>query len=117
MITQGSNAAANLRHALALACVALLLAAACSTHAATPASGPPEAGASLESLQAGATTYHHVKVLSINARTIMIMHSGGMASVRLRDLPPELQSRFGYNSAADATADAALQHANELASK
>ena len=103
--------------ALLLACVALLLTVAQPACAAAPETGPLGAGASLESLQAGATTYHHVKVLSINARTIMIMHSGGMASVRLRDLPPELQSRFGYNSAADATADAALQHANELASK
>lgn len=69
----------------------------------------------LESLQVGAITYHRVKVMSVNARTVMIMHSGGMASIRLRDLQPELQSRFGYDPAAETAADAALQRANEPA--
>jgi hypothetical protein len=58
-----------------------------------------------------------VKVLSVSARSIMIMHSGGMTSIRLRDLPPDLQSRFCYDPVADAAADAALQQANELAAK
>jgi Papain family cysteine protease len=100
-----------------LSCVVLLLAPAHTTCAATPQTAPLGAGATLESLQIGGITYQRVKVLSVNARTIMIAHSGGMASIRLRDLPLELQSRFGYNPAAAAKADAALQHANDLADK
>jgi hypothetical protein len=38
-----------------------------------------------------------------------------MASIRLRDLPPELQSRFGYNPAAESAADEALQRAGAAA--
>jgi hypothetical protein len=45
----------------------------------------------------------------------VIAHSGGMASIRLRDLPPGLQSRFGYNPAAELAADEALQRAGEMA--
>ncbi|HYD82491.1 MAG TPA: hypothetical protein VEA63_00530, partial [Opitutus sp.] len=52
----------------------------------------------------GATTYRDVEIRSINARTIILTHAGGMASVRLRDLPPELQQRFNYDPAADVEA-------------
>jgi C1A family cysteine protease len=93
----------------------LLLAPACRANAATPV--PPGKGVSLGTLQVGATTYHHVTLLSVNARTIMIMHSGGMASIRLRDLPPELQSRFGYSPAAESAADKTLQRANEVTAR
>ena len=112
MITQGSKAAANLRHALALACVALLLTVAQPARAATPVPVPPGQGVSLGTLHVGTITYHQVTLLSVNARTIVIRHSGGMASIRLRDLPAELQSRFGYSPAAESAADEALQRAN-----
>jgi hypothetical protein len=110
MIRQWSRASA-----MALVGVALLLPAVQPADAAPPAPVPPGLGVSLGTLQVGPTTYRHVKLLSVNARTIVIAHSGGMASIRLRDLPQDLQSRFGYSPAAEAAADEALQQAGEMA--
>src|SRR3954462_14653037 len=62
------------------------------------------AGAAFETLQAGKTTYQNVKVRSVNARTLMISHAGGIASIRLRDLSPELQAAFGYDPEVEAAA-------------
>ena len=117
MTTQRSQAASNSLSALALACVALLLTIAQPARAAAPETVPPAVGTTFETLQVGATVYHHVKLLSTNARTIVIAHSGGMASIRLRDLSPDLQARFGYNPAAESAANSALQHANEQAAR
>lgn len=64
-------------------------------------------GEKLNSLTVGPVTYVQVQVRSYNARTLMITHAGGMASVRLRDLDAEWQARFGYDPAAEAAADAA----------
>ncbi len=110
--------AASWRATLVLSWVALLLPPARLAYAAAPAQtaappAPPSSGsgASFETLQVGAVTYHQVQVRSVNARTLVIAHSGGVASIRLRDLSPELQARFGYNPAAEAAADEALQRA------
>ena len=65
------------------------------------------AGATFDSLPAGKTTYQHVQVRSVNARTMMISHAGGIASVRLRDLSPELQAAFGYDPAAESSTNPA----------
>lgn len=62
-------------------------------------------GAKLDSLTVGKTIYQGVVVRSINARTLMITHAGGMASLRLRDLSPELQLAFNYDPAAEAAAE------------
>ncbi|HEX4914669.1 MAG TPA: hypothetical protein VFV51_11955, partial [Vicinamibacterales bacterium] len=64
-----------------------------------PTYGP---GTVIESLTVGPTTYRQVKVRSVNARTLVILHAGGMASLRLRDLPPEWRERFKYDPAAEA---------------
>jgi hypothetical protein len=117
MSLQWIRAAALVRSALVLAGVALLLAPARPARAAAPAFVPPGLGVSLGTLRVSAATYHHVTLLSVNARTIVIAHSGGMASIRLRDLPPELQSRFGYSAAAESAADEALQRPGEMASE
>ncbi|HVZ64824.1 MAG TPA: C1 family peptidase [Lacunisphaera sp.] len=69
-------------------------------------------GTKIDTLTAGGATYQHVVVRSVNARTVMFIHDGGMASVHLRDLPPEWQARFHYDAAADAAADAALRVAS-----
>lgn len=69
------------------------------------------AGATIETLVAGQTTYHQAKVLSVNARTVVIRHAGGMSSIRLRDLSPEWQARFHYDPAGEAAADQALREA------
>ncbi len=68
---------------------------------------PVKRGAHLESLTVGITTYQQVQVLSISAHSVMIKHAGGMASIRLRDLSPEWQARFGYDPAAEAVAESA----------
>ena len=68
-------------------------------------------GAKLDSLPVGSTTYRQVQVRSVNVRTVMITHSGGMASIRLRDLAPEWQARFHYDAAAEAAADEAARNA------
>lgn len=59
-----------------------------------------------ESLTVGATTYQDVQVRSVNARTLLIAHRDGLASIRLRDLPPDWQRRFHYDAALDAAAEA-----------
>ena len=63
-------------------------------------------GTRLEDLTVGTTTYHQVVVRSVNARTLVITHAGGMASIRLHDLTPEWQARFHYDPTAEARADA-----------
>ena len=59
-----------------------------------------------ESLTVGATIYQEVQVRSVNARTLLIAHRDGLASIRLRDLPPDWQGRFHYAAALDAAAEA-----------
>ena len=79
--------------------------------AEVPAPSSLGAGATFETLQVGKTVYQRVQVRSVNARSLMISHAGGLASIRLRDLSPELQAAFGYNPDADAAADLALKNA------
>lgn len=67
----------------------------------------PGPGPKFESLTVGATTYQQVQVRSVNVRTLMITHAGGMASIPLRNLSPEWQARFHFNPAADAAEPAA----------
>jgi hypothetical protein len=72
---------------------------------ASPAALAP--GDRLEALPVGSTTYHTVEIRSVNAHTLVILHAGGMASLRLRDLSPEWQARFHYDPAADAAVEPA----------
>lgn len=69
------------------------------------------AGARLESLAVGRTVYRDVVIKTVNARTVMFTHRGGLASVKLRDLAPEWQARFGYDPVAEQASDAALERA------
>lgn len=78
-------------------------------HAAEPAAASLGIGASFETLSVGASTYRHVEVRSVNERTLMISHAGGLAAIRLRDLSPELQQAFGYNPDTEALAEAKLK--------
>lgn len=68
-------------------------------------------GSQLESLSVGAATYRDVKIRSVNARTVVITHAGGMTSIRLRELAPEWQARFGYAPAAETAVDQAARAA------
>ena len=44
--------------------------------------------------------YHNVKVGQIEADRVHITYDGGLGTVPLADLPPELQKRFAYDPAA-----------------
>lgn len=61
-------------------------------------------GDKLPALTAGKSSYQEVTIRSIGPRSVTITHAGGMASVPLRDLTPELQARFNYNPAAEQAA-------------
>jgi len=69
------------------------------------------AGKSLESLTMGKTVYRDVVIKSVTARTVMFTHRGGLASVKLSELSPEWQARFGYDPAAEQASDEALKRA------
>ena len=64
-------------------------------------------GTELDTFTVGKTVYHDVIIRSINARTLMITHTGGMTSIRLRDLSTEMQASFHYDPAAEAAAEKA----------
>jgi hypothetical protein len=66
-----------------------------------------KAGDRLPELVLGNRTYREVQIRSVTVRTVMFTHTDGMASLRLRDLPPEWQTRFGYDPAAEIAAEAA----------
>ena len=68
-------------------------------------------GTRLEKLTIGATTYRDVRVKTVNARTVLFLHRDGMASIKLSELDPALQEKFGYDPAAEAESDAAMQAA------
>jgi len=91
------------RRSLALL-FASLLASTVALRAEEPAPGP---GTTLEALKAGAITYHQVRIRSVNAHTVVIMHSGGMASIPLKSLDLEWQTRFHYDPAADVAVEPA----------
>jgi hypothetical protein len=57
------------------------------------------AGLELGTLQVGKNTFHDVRVRSRDARSLMFSHRDGLSSVRLRELPPEIQARLGYDPA------------------
>ncbi len=69
------------------------------------------AGSRIDLLPVGSTAYRQVQVRSVNARTIVITYAGGMASIHLRDLSPEWQTRFHYDPTAEAAADQADRNA------
>jgi hypothetical protein len=106
----------TLRCCLLGSCAALALAWAVGggvtlARAADPVPEHIEPGTTFDTLQVGGVIYQHVLVRSVNARTLMISHDGGIASIRLRDLPPELQTAADYSPESEAAADAALQDA------
>ncbi len=77
----------------------LALAALAAPHARATDSPPAAslAGLELGTLTIGKTTYHEVRVRSRDARSLVFTHRGGLGSARLRDLPPEVQQRLGFD--------------------
>jgi hypothetical protein len=81
---------------------------------ATLASGAEilKAGARIDELPVGKVVYRGVTVRSVSVHSLMFIHSGGMTSVRLRDLSPEWQARFNYDPAAEQAADEAARNSS-----
>jgi thiol-disulfide isomerase/thioredoxin len=50
-----------------------------------------------EALKIGSKTYKNVTVIGANATDLYFSHSAGIANVKMRLLPPDLQKRFGYD--------------------
>lgn len=53
---------------------------------------------SFEVLQVGTSTYHNVTVTTKNKNYVFLIHSNGMASVKVTDLSPELRVQLGYGN-------------------
>jgi hypothetical protein len=82
---------------LSLALALLVLGPSPALRAADPA--PAVAGLELGSVTVGKTTFHEVRARSRDARSLFFTHREGLGSVRLRDLPPEVQARLGFDPA------------------
>lgn len=50
-----------------------------------------------EALKIGSKTYKNVTVIGANATDLYFSHSTGIANIKMRLLPPDLQKRFGYD--------------------
>lgn len=62
-------------------------------------------GDRLAVLEVGEKKYEDVVIKSISSRTVMFLHRGGMASLKLSDLPPAWQKGFGYDPEAERASD------------
>lgn len=107
----------HLTRLVAVLAVLMFASAAIPANAAAPTVA---VGTKLDELTVGSATYRHVEIRSINPHTAIITHAGGMASVKLRDLSPEWQARFGYDPTKDvasSSSPAASQPHPSLASR
>jgi peroxiredoxin len=59
----------------------------------------------LDSLTVGATTYSNVTVLGANTTDLYFTHEHGIANVKLKYLPADLQKKFGFDAKAAAEAE------------
>src|SRR5690349_24674738 len=57
---------------------------------------------SFDVLQIGTHTYKNVTVTTKAKNQIFIMHSTGMSTIKVADLPPELLAQLGYGAASGA---------------
>src|SRR5438270_1760720 len=64
---------------------------------------------SFEMLQVGTATYQNVTVTTKDKNYIFILHSKGMTSIKVTDLPSNIRTTLGYQ-------DPSLQHAHTNAS-
>jgi thiol-disulfide isomerase/thioredoxin len=63
------------------------------------------ATAKLDSLTIGATTYSNVNVLGANTTDLYFTHDKGIANVKLKYLPPDLQKKFNFDPTTAAAAE------------
>lgn len=92
----------------------LLLAALCCWGAACNAMADTNTvaiGTHFDTLTTTKRIYQDVEVKQVTARSLTVVQAGGLVSIPLRELTPELQARFGYSAAAETAADAKLAQA------
>ena len=105
---------ANGKFPLILQLIALLVAVqAASADPAGTNTAPvsPEPSAQGENWTVDGKDYHNVTVTQVDSDKVHIMYDGGVGTVPLADLPPELQKRFNYDRAG---AQAASEHVATL---
>jgi thiol-disulfide isomerase/thioredoxin len=73
---------------------------------ATLVSVQARADEKLPVLQAGIQTYTNVTVTEVTATDVFFTYPGGMGNVKIKQLSPELQKHFGYNTQKAAAAEA-----------
>lgn len=66
-------------------------------------------GDRLAVLEVGEKKYEDVVIKSISARPVTFLHRGGMASVKLGDMPPQWQLGFGYDPEVERASDLAQE--------
>lgn len=72
-------------------------------------------GTHFDTLTTKKKVYQDVEVRQVTARSLTVMQAGGLVSIPLRELSPDLQARFGYSAAAESAADAKLTQASHEA--
>jgi hypothetical protein len=82
----------------------LLIALACSL--------PALADERLSVLKVGSEVYSNVTVTTVTATSILFNHAQGMGSAKLKDLDPELQEHFHFDSAKAAQTEQSQRKAN-----
>ena len=63
------------------------------------------APAKLDTLTVGSETYSNVTLLGVNATDLYFTHSLGIANVKLKYVPRDIQKQFNYDAAAAAAAE------------
>jgi len=82
----------------------------CLTLAGTFAARP--ADVTLPVLKVGSEVYSNVTIIGTNTTHLTFTHSRGMGSVKLKNLPPELQKQFYYNNEKASEAEAKQHEAD-----
>ena len=70
--------------------------------------GTARADEQLPVLKAGSEVYSNVTVTTVNATDVYFIYAGGMANVKIKNLSPELQKHFHYDSKRATVAEAKL---------
>lgn len=78
----------------------------------TLAALPANADEKLAVLQAGVNTYTNVTITDVTATDVFFTYPGGMGNVKIKQLSPELQKHFDFNTQKAGAADARQAESN-----
>ncbi len=71
---------------------------------AQPGSAPGAADQTFDVLQIGTRTYTNVTVTTKAKTYVFLLHSSGMANIKVAELPPDVREKLGYVDAEKAKA-------------